>query len=177
MFTRTVDHEIALALIHHRFAGQLERLAGENFPHLTQWLPWPERCKTEAQFADFIKTSLQDYAEGKSMVCAVLYQDKLVGLASFNAINHALKRVEIGYWLIESAQGKGIITRTGKKLIDIAFNELDMMKVQIAAATGNHRSRAVAERLGGVLEGVITRAEVVNGVTLDHAVYGIYRPM
>ena len=67
------------------------------------------------------------------------------------------------------------MTRVCRALIGVAFNELGMHKVQISAATGNRRSRALCERLGATLEGVITRAGVVNGVTLDHAVYRIHR--
>ena len=175
MFTRCVDQEISLALVQTSFAVQLEALAEQNFSYLSQWLPWPAKCKTQAQFAEFIQAALHGYADGKNMICGVLYQGKLVGMSGFNTINQILKRAEIGYWLEESAQGKGIMTRVCRALIGVAFNELGMHKVQISAATGNRRSRALCERLGATLEGVITRAGVVNGVTLDHAVYGIHR--
>lgn len=50
-----------------------------------------------------------------------------------------------------------------------------MEKIQISAATGNQPSRNVCERLGFVLEGIITRAENLNGRVVDHAVYGLGR--
>jgi ribosomal-protein-serine acetyltransferase len=50
-----------------------------------------------------------------------------------------------------------------------------MEKVQISAATQNKPSRAVCERLGFSLEGVITRAENLNGPVVDHAIYGLSR--
>lgn len=60
-------------------------------------------------------------------------------------------------------------------LIRYAFTELEMHKVQISAATENRPSRALCERLGMSLEGVITRAENLNGRVVDHAIYGLSR--
>lgn len=62
-----------------------------------------------------------------------------------------------------------------EKLIDIAFNKLDMEKVEISAATGNQSSRKVCERLHFTLEGIITRDENLNGRIVDHAIYGLHR--
>ena len=67
------------------------------------------------------------------------------------------------------------MTRSVAKLIGIAFGQLGMMKVQISVAVHNQPSRKVCERLGFVLEGVITRSENLNGNVVDHAVYGLSR--
>jgi ribosomal-protein-serine acetyltransferase len=93
----------------------------------------------------------------------MFYEDELVGNISFNTINHDLKKVEIGYWLREQFRGKGIVTRSVSKLIDMAFRELNMQKVQISAAVDNAPSRNVCKRLGFNLEGIITCAENLNG--------------
>ncbi|HIF9169539.1 TPA: GNAT family N-acetyltransferase, partial [Photobacterium damselae] len=42
-------------------------------------------------------------------------------------------------------------------------------------AIENKASRKVCERLGLTLEGIITRAENINGRVVDHAVYGLSR--
>jgi len=175
LFSSQVDNEIKLSLVETSFAPVYTQLAEENFTYLEQWLAWPPHCKNEQDFTSFIHKSLHDYADGKSMVCGIFYNEKLVGNVSFNTINHELKKVEIGYWLTESVQGNGIITRVCKKLIEIAFNELLMHKVEISAATENRASRAVCERLGMKLEGIISNAENLNGRIIDHAIYGLHR--
>jgi ribosomal-protein-serine acetyltransferase len=48
-------------------------------------------------------------------------------------------------------------------------------RIEIAAAVGNVRSRAIPERLGFKLDGVLRERENVNGVMLDHAVYSQLR--
>jgi ribosomal-protein-serine acetyltransferase len=50
-----------------------------------------------------------------------------------------------------------------------------MQKVQMSVAVENTRSRAVCERLGMVLEGIITNEEKIGERILDHAIYGLYR--
>ena len=175
MFSLKVDSEISISLVQLSFAPIYVELFEQNLTYLEQWLAWPPHCKTEQEFATFIRKSLHDYADGKSMVCAIFYNDLLVGNVSFNTINYDLKKVEIGYWITQSAQGNGIMTRVCNKLIEIAFEQLLMDKVEISAATENLASRAVCERLGMKLEGVISNAENLNGRIVDHAIYGLQR--
>lgn len=175
MFTLDVDTDLKLALVSQKFAPHYLEIVSREREYLSQWLAWPPHANSEEFFLSFINRSLHDYADGKSLVCGMIYKDKLVGNISFNSINHQLKKVEMGYWLSAEYQGKGIVSRSVLKLIEVAFTDLDMEKVQISAATENQPSRKVCERLGFVLEGTITRAENVNGRVVDHAVYGLSR--
>ena len=63
----------------------------------------------------------------------------------------------------------------GRKLIDIAFTDWDLDKIEIPVAVENRPSRAVCERLGMELEGVIRNAENLNGRIVDHARYALHR--
>ncbi|HBV77756.1 MULTISPECIES: GNAT family N-acetyltransferase [Vibrio] len=175
MFVLEVDSELKLALIEPSFAKQYLDIVSSQQTYLSRWLAWPPYAKTEDFFLRFIRKSLLDYAEGKSMTCGILYQDNLVGNISFNTINHSLKMAEIGYWLSEVHQGKGIITRSVTKFIDIAFTDFGLEKVQIAAGVENQPSRSVCERLGMKLEGTISHRENLNGRIIDHAVYGLLK--
>ena len=175
MFTQQVDENIELALVQPSFAALYVDLAKDNYDYLEQWLAWPPHNKVEADFKGFVEQCLTEYATEKSMVCGVFYQGDLVGTAGFNSINHDLKKAELGYWLGASMQGHGIITKVNKHLINIAFNELGMDKVQLCAAEHNLPSRAVAQRLGMTLEGIITNAENLNGRIVDHAIYGLLK--
>lgn len=175
MFNRTVDDEINLYLVNDAFTERYAELAKENNKYLSQWLAWPGVCTTQNDFKKFVKNSLHQYADGKSMNCAIEFRGEIVGNAGFNTINHDLKKVEIGYWIGKQYQGNGIITRVCQHLIDFAFIKFDMEKVQISAAEDNLPSRAVCERLGMKLEGIITHQEKVGDRILNHAIYGIHR--
>jgi ribosomal-protein-serine acetyltransferase len=175
MFKLDIDDTLSLALVQPSFAAEYLAIISRDRDYLAEWLVWPEHGKNQEFFARFIEQSLHDYALGKSMTCGIVFQGELVGNISFNTINHSLKKVEIGYWLARPQQGKGIVTKAVAKMIEIAFTQLDMEKVQISAAEQNSSSRRVCERLGFTLEGIITRAENLNGRVVDHAIYGLSR--
>ncbi|UIP27537.1 GNAT family N-acetyltransferase [Photobacterium sp. TLY01] len=175
MFSQSVDQDIELVLVQPSFAARYVELVNTHYDYLSQWLAWPPHCHTEADFTDFIRRSLHEYAEGKSMVCGIFYRGQLVGNCSFNTLDHSLKTADIGYWLAADFQGQGIITRVCRHLFRLAFDHFAMEKVVISAAVDNTASRAVAERLGMTLEGVITRSENLNGRILDHAIYALQR--
>jgi len=175
MFTLEVEKGLQLALIEPAFAAKYFEIVSREREYLGQWLAWPLHADGEAFFEGFVQKSLHDYADKKSLTCAMIFQGELVGNISFNSVNHSLKKVEIGYWLSKEYQGNGIVTKSVSKLIDMAFVEFAMEKVQISAAEGNRASRNVCERLGFSLEGIITRAENLNGRIVDHAVYGLSR--
>ena len=175
MFTLEIENGLEIALIESNFAAKYLEIVQEDRDYLSQWLVWPPHGHDEAFFLQFIKNSLHDYADGKSLVCGIICDRQLVGTISFNSIDHSLKKVVIGYWLRSSHQGNGIITKSVSKLIEYAFNSLSMEKIEISAAVENQSSRRVCERLGFDLEGIITRSENLNGRVVDHAMYGLNR--
>lgn len=175
MFRYEVDDEVSLALVHESFAAHYAQLVTEQLPYLTQWLAWPAHCQTEQDFRLFIQRSLHDYADGKSMTCAILYNGDIIGNCSFNSINHDTKCVEVGYWVSQHHQGKGIATRVVQALTHIAFDQYQMEKVQLSAAVDNHASRAVATRCGMTLEGILSHQENIDGRLLSHAIYGLLK--
>ncbi|MGX9416002.1 GNAT family N-acetyltransferase [Vibrio sp. WJH972] len=175
MFTLEVEQGLELALIEPKFAPLYFDIVSKQQEYLSEWLAWPAHAENEEFFLRFIKRSLHDYADGKSLVCAVMYNEQLVGNISFNSIDHSLQKVEIGYWLRSDYRGKGIMSKSVSKLVDFAFTELDMQKVQISVAVENNPSRNICKRLQFNLEGVVTRAENLNGKVVDHAIYGLSR--
>lgn len=175
MFTLNVDNEIELALVQESFAPLYVELVAEHKAYLSQWLAWPDFCSSEQDFRLFAHRSLHDYADGKSLTCAIFFHGDLVGNIGLHEINLELGRTCIGYWLAESHKGKGIVTRAAQTLIKHAFDTLGLEKVQLQAAKENLASRAVAERLGMTLEGIITRNEKVQDRVLDHAIYGLHK--
>lgn len=174
MFTRKIDDSLSLALVQPSFAKDFLAIIEEQREELSAFLTWPAKAHDEAFFLKYIGDVLHSYADGTAMVCSIIYEGKVVGNIGLNTINHELKKANLGYWISQHYRGRGLITRCTSEFIKIAFEELGLSKVEIKAAINNTASRAVPERLGFTLEGIITQAENVNGKLYDHAVYGIY---
>jgi ribosomal-protein-serine acetyltransferase len=83
------------------------------------------------------------------------------------------REAEVGYWLAETYEGRGIITAAVRALLGYLFDEVEVNRVMLRAAVGNMRSRAVAERLGFTLEGVQRQALILDEVPTDSAMYSL----
>ena len=162
---------LMIRLISHSDAEELLNLVDENRTYLRRWLPWLDRTKTIEDVKEFIRSSLHDYAEQKSMIHVIEDSGNICGICGFNSINHTIKAANIGYWISEKSQGKGLVSGACTDLERLGFNKLGLNKIEIRAATENTASRAVAERLNYRNTGVILDAEWLYDHYVDYIIY------
>jgi RimJ/RimL family protein N-acetyltransferase len=79
----------------------------------------------------------------------------------------------VGYWVRESCQTRGVATQAARLAIGFAFNVLGLTRIEIIAAVDNRASRRVAEKVGAPLEGIARNRLVLNGTPLMAAVYAM----
>ncbi|WP_245320554.1 GNAT family protein [Methanofollis sp. W23] len=82
---------------------------------------------------------------------------------------------EIGYWLATPYQGRGIVTEAVKALVPIAFERLDVVRIQAGIFENNHASGRVLEKCGFQREAVHKRAVTKNGTIMDEVLYARFR--
>ena len=95
----------------------------------------------------------------------------LVGSISLHVRDVSVPYYEIGYWVRQSATGKGYITEAVLLLADYAFIHLHATRLEIRTAASNDKSRAVAERAGFRLEATLQNACRTQGHLDDMLVY------
>ena len=156
-------------------ARSLFSLVDDNRTYLRVWLPWLDDNTGVEDLENFIKSTLDQYADEMGFQCGIFFNETLVGVCGYHPINRSSNSVTIGYWIAEDTTGKGIVTSCTKYLIDYAFDKLNLNKVCIPAAVNNLKSRAVPERLGLVNEGIEREAEYLYGQYVDHVRYSILR--
>lgn len=164
-----------LRLLEEADAEELYRLVDANRDHLAEWMPWAAG-QTLEQTANFIRGALGRYAKRNGFEMGLMVDDRMIGAAGFPGIDWVARATSVGYWLAEEHQGRGLMTRAVRALVDHAFGELELHRVEIQAAEGNRRSRAIPERLGFQQEGILREAECVGGRYLDLVVYGLLAP-
>jgi ribosomal-protein-serine acetyltransferase len=157
-----VDDEIFLRLHEERRAEELFRLVDENRAHLRGWLHWVDATTSAEDIRNYVRGMLLKMAEEKEYGFAILFQGELVGAIGLHLVQEA-REAEVGYWLSEKAQGRGIVTRATRALVRFSFEDLGVNRVVIHCASDNARSQAVPERLGFSLEGSLREREVVPG--------------
>lgn len=168
-----VDKEFHLRLLEERDTEELFSLLTANYDYLKKWLPFPNNAFQLSDAKAYINDGRKQYLTYAGVPFGIFLQSKLVGFISYRKADWANRIIGLGYWIDSSRQGRGLATKACRILTDFAFDGLRMNRVEIACATENIKSRAVAERLGFCREGIIREAEYVNGRYVDHVVYGI----
>ena len=173
METIRVDDEIYLRWPLMADVRDIFALVDANRAYLGRWLPWVAATHTVEGGRPWIEGRLEAKAKGQGSPPLIMYQDRLVGTTGFDKIDSLNKSTEIGYGLIQELQGRGIVTRACRAVLDYAFGPLGMNRVVIRMAPGNEKSVAIPERLGFVFEGIARQALLLNGEYQDHKVYSM----
>ncbi len=175
MFIYPIDEELSLKLLEKRDIPELFALVDRSRDYLREWLPWVDGMKKEEDYEPVIDMWLKQFAEDNGFQVGIMYQGELVGMIGYHQIDRANLKTSIGYWLAEDYQGKGIMTKATRALVDHAFNTLHLNRVEIQCGMKNVKSRAIPERLGFVKEGVLRDAEYIYDHFHDCVLYTMLR--
>lgn len=173
MFVHDIGEGLELFILEEKHAEELYALTDSNRVHLRQWLPWVDATRSPEDSKSFIKAGLQQLASGNGFHAGIRYHGKLAGVIGFPKFDHNNRIAIIGYWLGKEYTGKGIMTKSCAAMIDYAFNDVGMNRVEIYCATDNLKSRAIPERLGFKQEGIIRDAEWLYDHYVDGVIYGM----
>lgn len=173
MFRRTVSPGIELRHFEMRDAEPVFAVVERNRAHLREWLPWVDPTRSPEDIRQFICRAIAQTEANRGPQALIWAGGEIAGSVGFHAINWPNRSTSIGYWLDAAFQGKGLITRSCACLLDYAFEDLMLHRIEIRCGTGNHRSCAVPERLGFKREGVAREAEWVNDHWVDLVVWSI----
>ena len=141
--------------------------------HLGRWLPFVAATHRVEQTQEVVAGMLNDTA---NPVFTIRSGDAFAGLIGFKSADAARRSVEIGYWLREEQQGKGIMAAAVRTLCDLAFGEMGMRRVEIRCGTGNLPSNRIPQRLGFLRSHVEAQGEQLSdGEWIDLNVYVLER--
>jgi ribosomal-protein-serine acetyltransferase len=115
--------------------------------------------------------------EGRRLVLAVadVATDAFLGELVLHSFAWRHDRTEVAFWLVPGARGRGIAHRSVSLLLDWAFAELAIVRVEITTLPDNAPTRALARRLGFTEEGTMRRRNFERGVRVDVVMYGLLR--
>src|SRR5205823_12169001 len=112
--------------------------------------------------------------DGKTrLLMGIWLGESLAGVVTYDYIDWDNRAALIGFWLGKSFEGKGIMTRTCSALVDLAFDDLGLNRVEISCANENTRCRMVPERLGFKHEGVSRQRERIYDHFVDTVRYSM----
>ena len=100
--------------------------------------------------------------------------DKVIGSVDFNH-RHEDDVLEIGYTLHPDYWGRGYVPEAALALIDLAFKDLGLHKIELTCFGYNVQSQRVSEKLGFTLEARIRDRKDAQGNRCDDLRYGLLK--
>lgn len=173
MFRMQLNEEVSLKLLEMEDAEEIFALVDESREYLREWLPWVDHMKTEKDYEPVIEMWLKQFSSHDGYQAGILYNGNLAGMVGFHGIDWSNKKASIGYWLAKNFQGNGIMTTAVKGLIDQAFQEYELNRVEIQCGVENKKSRAIPERIGFKQDGIIRDAEYLYDHFHDTILYSL----
>lgn len=170
-----IDDKLDIHLIEQKHAQSLFNCVNENRDYLREWLPFVDRMKTIEFAQNFVKETVLRNKQETEYAFVITDQNQVIGRIGVYKIDNQNKIGEIGYWIIENQQGKGIVTKACKEIINFAFNILNLNRIEIKCGTENLKSKSIPEKLNFTKEGIIRKGELVHDTFIDLYLYSLLK--
>lgn len=160
-------------------AASLARLLTDNKYYWSTYEPLhrPDFYTVEAQRRK-IAESLMFLAEKREFSFGIFAKgtNQLIGHISLYAVKRLpYSSAFVGYSMDERFAGRGIATAATKAIVQFAFNQVGVHRVEAYVAPKNEASIRVLEKAGFVREGLLRRLLYINGEWVDHYMYAILK--
>ncbi len=149
-------------------ASPVFALVDADRERLRRWLPWVDGNTKVTHTRAYIRAR-----QARGLTFGLWHKGALGGVVGLHSFSPEHDSAAIGYWLASRVEGQGLMTRAVARLLDHAFQDLKLHRIELRAAVRNRPSRAIAERLGFRHEGTAKGALKLRGTFVDHAVYSM----
>lgn len=124
---------------------------------LKPWMPFAHMNQTVQDVEANIRDSIAKFITREDLRLHLFNKEtgEFIGSSGLHRINWDIPKFEIGYWIDTRFTGKGYITESTEAITKFAFTELNAKRVEIRCDSRNTKSRAIPEKLGFTLEGIL----------------------
>jgi ribosomal-protein-serine acetyltransferase len=156
-------------------AGALYEAVRESLPEVSRWLPWCHENYSIEESREFT-SSRAVAAQGDEWYSFAVFEregGRFLGGVGINFINRVHQMANLGYWVRTSAAGRGVATSATRAVARFGFEQLGLQRIEIVAAVRNLPSQRVAEKAGGVREGVLRKRLLIRGEPHDAVLFSL----
>lgn len=138
-------------------APLLAQSVTENVEHLRPWMPWvddePEPIEEKVKR---LKRFRGNFDLGQNFVYGIFDPEdtKLLGGTGLHP-RTGENQLEIGYWIHKDYINQGLVTESTAALVRVAFELIQVHKIEIHCDPANLASAAVPRKLGFIHEGTL----------------------
>ncbi|MGF6352315.1 ribosomal-protein-alanine N-acetyltransferase [Paenibacillus sp. 4624] len=96
---------------------------------------------------------------------------RVIGTCGYLGYEEGHHRAEIGYDLLSSCWGKGVMTEVARAVLEFGFNQMQLNKIEAKVDPGNEASIRLLYKLGFQQEGLLRQHEFEKGRYVDLALF------
>jgi len=170
-----ISDNLELRLRQSSDAEAVFQLIIKNKDEFRKWLPWVDGVKDVKDTKEYIESNVGAFNNKTGVDLGIWYEEKWIGSVGTNKIDAYNKKAEIGYWLDEEYNNKGIMTQSVKALVEYLFKELDIHRIQISVDPENVKSWAIPEKLGFTFEGTLREDQFINNKFQNSKIYSLLK--
>jgi ribosomal-protein-alanine N-acetyltransferase len=155
----------------------LAALLVENQDFMAPWEPHREASyfTTEGQ-VETIRATLAEHGRGGNLPLVIVADGRVVGRITLNGIvRGAFQSCNVGYWVGQAWNGRGLASAALGEVIAIAFGELGLHRVQAETLHHNIASQRVLAHHGFERFGMAPKYLNIAGQWQDHVMYQLVR--
>ena len=126
---------------------------------------------------DIIASFTKRYEKDSGMAWAIILKETgaFIGTVSIESIDRHNFSGEIGYDLLKEYWGQGYMTESLRPVIEYAFTNYELNRIEAHTAAINKASRSLLERLGFSLDGISRESSFFRGEFRDGCLYSLLR--
>lgn len=165
--------DVSLRLIEQSDKKTWEEIRSRN----QDWLvPWdstnPAGDSTNVGFRVYVRRLRAGFREQSVVPLVIEHNGRVVGQITLgNVVWGSLRQGYVGYWIDSRVAGRGIVPTAVALILDYAFQDCELHRVEISIRPENVASLRVVEKLGLKSEGIRRKYLHIAGDWRDHYAY------
>ncbi len=173
-----MDRETNVSIRPYRLddAAALHEAAIESVWEVRPFMPWCRADLTVGAARYWIEEQVSAFAAGRAFEFVIVAPNgRFLGSCGLNQIDEANHRANLGYWVRSSACGHGVATEAIQQLVQWAFGNTDLVRLEAVVSTQNAASLRAAEKSGAVREAILKKRLCLHGSWHDAVMLSFIR--
>jgi ribosomal-protein-alanine N-acetyltransferase len=147
-------------------AGELAALLAANREFLAPFEP----DRDEKYYA--VEGQRKRIESGEQQAFAILDGSRIAGVVALSNIARGpFQSANLGYWVAQGLNDRGLATKAVAEVIEIAFGDLGLHRLEAGTQVDNIASRRVLEKNGFELIGIARSYLLIAGEWRDHLLF------
>ena len=157
---RLTTERLTLIATDRSHAAGLNRAITASLDELQPWMSWAADPSIE-QARAFTLAAEERWERLMGWIFTIVHDGDPCGTVGLDQYQPMLASAELGYWIRSDLAGRGLMQEAGRAVIDFAFQDLGLHRIELHASPDNIASVKVAEALGFNREG--TARDIAKG--------------